>query len=231
MPLNPNQFITVTPGQERSGVSTKDWTTHGTISASDALELVTPEMPRIFKTGDYRRTDWSDLDSGKTSIDDFVQYKHSPRLYQIKSERAKWGEPNSVYRHIQRHGLDSSNAIYVMRNPLNTNQVFLTEGHHRVAAAHDIDPDMPIPFIDEGAHLSYDSVLDRALTSKENLTKTEGYLTEYLKDPSRFNIHADNESYEHNRVRRVAFRYSMDAANIRPVSPNSYHWRDYGWHQ
>jgi len=207
MALNLNQFVTVTPEQERSGIPHKDWKPNGIISAADALQLVTPEMPRSFTTGDYRRTDWSAIESGETSLRDFVPYRHAPRLYQVKSERARWGEPDSMYRHIQKHGLDSSNAIYVMKNPLNTNQVLLTEGHHRVAAAHAVDPDMPIHFIDEGAHMNLNSVMDRAQTYSDNLDKTEGYLAEYLKNPESIN------------------------ANIRPSNPGTYHWRDMGWHQ
>lgn len=227
MALNPNQFVTVTPDQEWSGIPTQEWKSHGTISAADALQLVTAEMPRTFTKGEFRRTDWEDLRSGKTTLNDFVPYQHSPRLYQIKYARSRWGEPDSLYRHIQRKGLDSSNAIYVMKNPLNTNQVFLTEGHHRVAAAHAIDPDMPIHFIDEGAHMSLGGVLERANTYSENLRTTEEHLAKYLEDRSGI----DRDSYEHDRIRRTAFNFSMDPANIQPTKPDHYHWRDYGWHK
>jgi hypothetical protein len=232
MALNPDQFVTSTPDKERSGVPLAKWKSTGTISASDALHLVTAEHPRIFTTGDLKRTDWKERERGETSLDDFVQYRHSPRTFGIKYQRAKWGEPDSLYRHIQKHGLDRSNAIYVMKHPLNPKQVFLTEGHHRVAAAHAIDPDMPLHYIDEGEHMSHSDTMNRLDAYHTNLRQTENDLTEYFKNPTKVNAAPkDSDSYDLKRVRRTAFEFSMDAANIKPSSPNSYGWRDYNLHK
>lgn len=231
MTLNPNQFVIATPDQRESDIPFENWKPQGTISAADAVQLVTAEMPRTFTKGTFRRTDWEDLRSGKTTLNDFVQYRHSPRLYEIKYARSRWGEPDSLYRHIQRKGLDSSNAIYVMRNPLNTDQVFLTEGHHRVAAAHAIDPDMPIHFIDEGAHMSLDSAVGRTNTYSENLKRTEEHIANYLENPSEIDTRAGRNSYEHDKIRRTMFNFSMNPENIQPINPGHYHWRDYGWHR
>ena len=232
MALNPDQFVTVSPDQKSSGIHLPDLKPQGINSAADALHLVSAEMPRIFTSGDYKRTDWNERARGETSMDDFVQFRHSGRLFNIKTQRAKWGEPNSLYRHIQKTGLDSSNAIYVMKHPLNPNQVFLTEGHHRVAAAHMIDPDMPIHYIDEGEHMSHRSAMDRLENYDTNLRSTERDLTEYLKNPAKVDAAPKKQdSLDLNRIRRTAFQFSLDETNIKPTSPNSYAWRDYNLHK
>jgi hypothetical protein len=236
MALNPNQFHKATPSQKSSGVPIKKWMATEVISASDALEMVTAEQPRNITEGKMARTDWEKQTSQDFDNRDFVQYKHSPHLLDIKYQRAKWGEPDSLYRHIQKHGLDKSNAVWAMRNPSKPDQVLLTEGHHRIAAAHAIDPDMPIHVIDEGIHHSGAHIKDRFKTYDNNLKTTEKHLQQFLKNP---NIMAEqlpergltSKQMELRDVQRTINRYSLDPSNIAPTEPDKYVWRDYGMHK
>lgn len=189
------------------------------MSAADAMKLATGEFPRVFTEGNYRRTDVNPV------RDRFVPFEHSPRLHQIKYERSLWGGDESLHSHIQKHGLTKSNPIYVMRDINNPQDVVLTQGHHRVAAAHAIDPDMPIHYIDEGEHHSYQSAKGLLNNIRDTLREKEGQLTEYLTNP------AVIDTEEGEGIRRTVFRLSLDPENIRPRSTNFYHWRDMGMHQ
>ena len=236
MALNPEQFNKPDPSQKSSGVPVKKWMANTVISAADALDMVTAEQPRNIVKGKMARTDWEKQSSEGFDNRDFVQYKHSPHLLDIKYQRTKWGEPDSLYRHIQKHGLDKSNAVWAMRNPNKPDQVLLTEGHHRVAAAHAIDPDMPIHVIDEGIHHASEHIMDRFNVYSKNLKTTEDHLQQFLKNPS---IMAEQlpergltSKQMHLRdIQRTVNKYSLDPSNIAPTSPNSYAWRDFGLHK
>lgn len=230
MALNPNQFRNVPLDQE--DVPRQKWLDsisgkgdYLTISANDALDMTTFEAPRTILKGEYTRTDWNKIKSGETSINDFVQIRHAPRLMSVKLERAKWGEPDSLYRHIQKHGVDKSAAIWAMRNPHKPDQVMLTEGHHRLIAAYAIDPDMPIPVLDEGTQQSGFFVRDSFNNYNNNRNAEDEHLHEYLADPSIMQKDLRNKhgiiqpGEKNNRIQAIqksVFRHSFDEKNIKP---------------
>jgi len=236
MALNPEQFRNVDPSQ--AGNTHKHWKdaisgkgTYINMSAADALNMTTAEAPRSIVRGEYSRTDWNEMERGETSINDFAKLRHSRRILSVKLDRAKWGEPDSLYRHIQKHGIDKSSALWAMRNPYKPNQVMLTEGHHRLAAAAAIDPDMPIPVLDEGTQHSGKEVRRRFDLMDKNRSKEDEYLHEYLADPSIIqkdlrNKHgiiqpgAKNDRIQ--AIQRAVNHLSLDKENIKPVDEGSW---------
>ena len=169
--------------------------------------------------------------SGETSIDDFVQVRHAPRLYEVKLQRAKWGEPDSLYRHIQKHGIDKSSAIWAMRNPHKPDQVMLTEGHHRLMAAHAIDPDMPIPVLDEGTQHSGEQIRSMFNTYDINRSREDENLRLGLADPSIMKkdlrnkhgyIQPTKENIKIRDIQEAINRFSLDEKNITPVEPGGW---------
>lgn len=238
MAFNPEQFRNADPHQASNtrnhwldAISGKG--TYITMSASDALDMTSAEAPRTFVKGEYARTDWNKMESGETSINDFVQLRHSPRIHQIKLERAKWGEPDSMYRHIQKHGLDKSNVLWAMRNPYKPNQVMLTEGHHRLIAAHAIDPDMPVQIFDEGTQHSGAEIRDRFNTYNNYRNNHDEHLHRYLADPSIMQknprtpqgiIKGGAENRKIDEIQKTVKIYSLDKDNIKPVHEGA--WKD-----
>lgn len=238
MTLNPEQFRNADYDQQ--GVPHKEWLnsisgkgTYVTMSADDALDMTSCEAPRSFLQGEYKRTDWNKMASGETNTNDFVQLRHSPRLYQMKLQRAKWGEPDSLYRHIQKHGVGRSSAIFAMRNPYNPDKVMLSEGHHRLIAAHAIDPDMPIPVLDEGTQ--HDGSWIRSTFNKyhDYRNDQDSNLRKYLDDPSIMQKDLRNKhgiiqpGDENNRIQAIqktVNNYSLNGTNIKPVNPGA--WKD-----
>lgn len=53
------------------------------------------------------------------------------------------GEPN-LYSSIKKHGIVNPVSLRLQKTDTGY-EPYLTNGHHRTAVAHDIDPDMPIP--------------------------------------------------------------------------------------
>ena len=231
MTLNPEQFRNPDPYQAANtrshwldAISGKG--TYVTMSASDALDMTSSEAPRTIVKGEYARTDWNKLESGETSLDDFVQLRHAPRIHQVKLERARWGEPDSMYRHIQKHGLDKSNALWAMRNPYKPNQVMLTEGHHRLIAAHAIDPDMPVHVLDEGTQHSGEVIRDRFNYMNQLRSTQDGHLQKFIANPDIMKKNPRNshgilkggaENGKIDEIQRTVRMYSLDKDNIKPV--------------
>jgi hypothetical protein len=236
MTLNPEQFRNPDPHQEAN--THKHWLdaisgkgSYVTMSASDALDMTSSEAPRTIVKGEYARTDWNKLESGETSINDFVQLRHAPRIHQVKLERAKWGEPDSLYRDIQKHGLDKSNALWAMRNPYKPNQVMLTEGHHRLIAAHAIDPDMPVHVLDEGTQHSGAAIRDRFNLMNEVRSTQDEHLHQFLADPTimqknpktpQGNIKGGAENRKIDEIQKTVKMYSLDKENIKPAFEGSW---------
>lgn len=233
MALNPNQFRNVDPLYTPPNFTQQHWVdsisgkgTYVTMSAADALNMTTAEAPRSIVKGEYSRTDWNEMERGETSINDFAQLRHSRRLLSVKLDRAKWGEPDSLYRHIQKHGIDKSSALWAMRNPYKPNQVMLTEGHHRLAAAAAIDRDMPIPVLDEGNFMSGKGARQRLDLYDANRSKEDEHLNEYLADPSIIQKDLRNKhgiiqpGDKNNRIqaiKKAVNHLSLDKENIKPV--------------
>ena len=236
MALNPEQFRNAPADQ--GSVPHKEWVNsvtgkgnYLTVSASDALDMTTFEAPRSFTKGEYARTDWNKMASGETSIDDFVQVRHAPRLYQVKLQRAKWGEPDSLYRYIQKHGVDKSAAIWGTRNPHKPDQVMLAEGHHRLMAAHAIDPDMPIPVLDIGTQHSGSLIRGTFDNYNNHRSREDENLRQGLADPSIMqkdlrNKHGVIQPTEKNikiqEIQKAINRFSLDEKNITPVEPGGW---------
>ena len=238
MALNPEQFRNVDPLYTPADFNRQHWVdsisgkgSYITMSASDALNMTTSEAPRSIVKGEYSRTDWNEMERGETSINDFAQLRHSRRLMTVKLDRAKWGEPDSLYRHIQKHGIDKSSALWAMRNPDKPNQVMLTEGHHRLAAAAAIDRDMPIPVLDEGNFMSGEEVRRRFDLMDESRSIEDERLKKFIADPSIMQkkprdangfVKAADGHREIDEIQKAVKSYSLDKENVKPTNEGAW---------